>query len=237
MSMTPSALGAFTRFGIGIVDVERVPTAARARGALDQDRNREHASWENTVLGNIEIAAGRIVVLVSSDERARAFRDIVERALGSEPRYRDTEIVERHELDAELDPELAAALQSMDAEREGIDIADEVVPEDLTDDPEARAHLARMFEQHYDDWPTQEVPALGGRRPIDVVQEARAREGGGACGWDRARRRTREPGRRRSGGRALAPAARSRSALTLSPWRVNTAECAICGQSIGFGRY
>ena len=173
------ALGAFTRLpGISDVDVERAPDGRLERAELSWTKtgNREHASWESTMLGNVEITAGRIVALVNSDERARAFRDFVQRSLGPAARYRDTEVVERDELDAELDPELPAALQSMDAELESSEIVEEVVPEDFADNPEVRAHLARMFEQHYDDWATQEVPALGDRRPIDVVQEPSGRE-------------------------------------------------------------
>ncbi len=48
--------------------------------------------------------------------------------------------------------------------------------EELAALPEVREHVARMYEKHYEDWVTQEVPALGGRRPIDVVGEPNGRE-------------------------------------------------------------
>jgi len=141
--------------------VERAADGRLERAAFSWTKagNSMHSTWENTVLAHVEVTAARVVVHVNSDERARAFRDVVERALGPAARYRGSEVVERDELDAEL---------------EGVE--DGVASEDLAALPEVRERLNRMFEQHYADWPTQELPVLGGRRPIDVVQEPNGRE-------------------------------------------------------------
>jgi hypothetical protein len=42
--------------------------------------------------------------------------------------------------------------------------------------PEVREHLSRVLGKHYDDWVTEELPVLGGRKPIDVVREPNGRE-------------------------------------------------------------
>jgi hypothetical protein len=154
---------AHTDGGAADADVERAADGRLERVQFPWTKagNRLHASWENTVLGHIEISSARLVAHVNSDERARAFRDIVEQALGSAARYRGSELVERDELDAEL---------------EGVDSEGGTADEDLALLPEVREHLDRMFERHYDDWATQELPVLGGRRPIDVVREPNGRE-------------------------------------------------------------
>ena len=132
----------------------------RAQFAWNKVGNRRHRSWEGTVLAHVEITAAAIVGHVNSAERARAFRDLVEKALGGAARFRGTERVERDELDAEL-----AGVEAQGDETD-----------DLAAQPEVREHVARMLEQHYKDWETQELPALGGRRPIDVVRERNGRE-------------------------------------------------------------
>jgi hypothetical protein len=164
-------LDALTRLpGLLCDEVERAEDGRLERAQLSWGKpgNRQQASWENTVLGHVEIETGRLVASVNSGERARAFRDIVEQAVPSEARYRDTEIVERDELDAEL--EGSAELESF------LDADDGPTAADFAKRPELREHMARLFERHYDDWVTQEVPALGGRRPIDVVQDPNGRE-------------------------------------------------------------
>jgi hypothetical protein len=143
------------------VEVERAADGRleRARFCLHKAGNRMHPGWEKTVLADVEITAANLVASVNSDERAQAFRDVVEKALGPDARYRGSQLVERDELDADL---------------EGVDPQGDA--EDLAADPEVREHLSRMIERHYDDWVTQELPVLDGKRPIDVVQEPNGRE-------------------------------------------------------------
>ncbi len=70
-------------------DIESAPDGAleRARFSWTRAGNRVHESWDNTVLGHVEITGTRLVAHVNSDERAQAFRDVVERTLGSAARY------------------------------------------------------------------------------------------------------------------------------------------------------
>jgi len=140
--------------------IERATFAWIARG------NRRHASAERTVLGTVEIAGTRLVAHVNSDERAQVFRDIVARTLGDAARYSATELAAG--LDS-LGGDAAAALEQ--AMRGGGD-----APLELSSVPEVRARVSRMLERHYADWPTTELPALGGRRPLDVVAEPNGRE-------------------------------------------------------------
>ena len=116
--------------------------------------NRLHPSWDNTVLGHIEIVAGSLIADVNSVERAQALRNIIENALGERARYRGTELpspASSANDDADEDPGLAEL-------------------------PEVRAQISRAMAAHYEDWLTQKIPALGDRRPIDAVKDADGRE-------------------------------------------------------------
>ena len=135
-----------------------------ARFAWIKAGNRLHGSAQNTVLGDVELHGTRLVAHVNSDQRANAFRGLVEQALGNAARYRGCEAVEgggpitEHELLEDFEPAEGSAEPSM------------------ADSAEVREHVSRLLAQHYENWVTQEIPALGGRRPIDVVNEANGRE-------------------------------------------------------------
>jgi hypothetical protein len=161
---------AFTGLAQAGLDAEEADVERAADGRLEHAQfswikpgNRLHASWENTILGSIEITGTRLVAHVNSDERAQAFRAVVEQALGTAARYVGGEVIDRNEPGAE--PVLARG------EPQTGDDAQQ-----LADSPQIREHLSRRLERHYEDWVTQEIPALGHRRPIDVVREANGRE-------------------------------------------------------------
>jgi hypothetical protein len=137
-------------------EVERAPDGRleRARFSWTKAGNRAHESWDNTILGHVEIVGTELMARVNSDERAQAFRTLVEHALAGTARYRATEVFA---LDQALPP--------------GAEVPDGGAEQRLEDLPEVREQLDRMLAQHYDDWLTQEIPALGDRRPVDVVAD------------------------------------------------------------------
>jgi Antitoxin Xre/MbcA/ParS C-terminal toxin-binding domain len=95
---------------------------------------------------------------LNSVERAQAFRELAEAALGAGGRYLGTELPA---MDADTDEDLAAA---------------EEEHRQLVELPEVRAHLERLMAEHYENWENEPLPALGGRRPIDAVRDADGRE-------------------------------------------------------------
>jgi hypothetical protein len=94
-------------------------------------------------------------------ERAARVRELLDQALDGVARLRSAEVLDPAELDTELEP----------AGGDG-----DMTAEELAALPEVREHLSRMYEKHYEDWVTHPLPALGGRRPIDVVSEPNGRE-------------------------------------------------------------
>jgi hypothetical protein len=131
----------------------------RARFPWIKRGRRRRSGFDNTVLGHIELTPRRLVAHANSVERAGRLRKLLARALGAAARLRSVEVIDPAQLDSE-----PAAGES------------EAAGEDLAALPEVREHMSRMLEKHYDDWVTQELPVLGGRRPIDVVREPNGRE-------------------------------------------------------------
>jgi hypothetical protein len=120
--------------------------------------NEVHPTWDNTILGHIEIAEGLLTAEVNSTERAQAFRKIVKKTMGKYARYRDTESITQ--------------VQTTDIEDQA---RDEEHPR-LAELPEVQQALNNMLTAHYESWVTQKLPAIGDRTPLEAVQDPDGRE-------------------------------------------------------------
>jgi hypothetical protein len=139
--------------------------------------NRIHSSWQSTVLGHISIADGKLKVDVNSDERAARIRAIIEARLGKQARYRATRI-------DNIEAAIAAARESPGTAAAGREPS-----------PEIAAAISELTAAHFDEWVTVQVPALGGRTPLEAVRDPEGRELVRALvdGMERAARRRRPP--------------------------------------------
>jgi hypothetical protein len=135
--------------------VRRVSFAWKVAG------NAQHMSWDNTVLGHIEIDGRQLVAGVNSEERAARFMKIMEERCPAARHTRtETETVEE-------------GLARKEAEGKPPADAD---AESLAEIPEVRARIQAMMAEHYEDWIHQEIPALNGRSPVEAVREKAGRE-------------------------------------------------------------
>jgi hypothetical protein len=135
--------------------VRRVSFAWKVAG------NAQHRSWDNTVLGHIEIDGSQLVAAVNSEERAARFMKIMEERCPA-ARHTGTEVETVEE-----------GLARRRAEGEPPADAD---AESLADHPEVRARIHAMMAEHYEDWVEREIPALGGLSPLEAVREEVGRE-------------------------------------------------------------
>lgn len=145
-------------------EVER-DAEGRLRGATvvwKKRDNDKHKSWDNTVLGRIRIEGRRLTAEVNSSERAERLRDIVEKKLGARARYRCAEVqsVER----------LLAEAKNAPAPRETTE------HRALRESPEVQSLAAEFMARHYESWPDETLPALGGRSPLEAVKDPDGRE-------------------------------------------------------------
>jgi hypothetical protein len=143
-----------------LADAERAPDGTLRRVSIDWKKpgNAMHKQWSNTILGHIHIAERRMTVEVNSNERAAAFRKLVEERLGDRARYRMSEVQSADKLWAKA----------------GESPPDEHDP--LMQSPELQAAVQEYLARHYEAWLDEEIPALGGRTPRQAVETADGRE-------------------------------------------------------------
>ena len=143
---------------------DRAGALKRVRFDWTKAGNQKNPGWNNTVLGSIDITRKRLTCEVNSDERAVELCGLVEARLGVGARYRLTKM-----------QSVEAAL----AKGSGASGSSEAVRAEmarLQQEPAVEAEIQRMMAAHYDTWPSQSLPALGGQTPEQAIRDATGRE-------------------------------------------------------------
>lgn len=165
-----SAFDALKRLALNETEDELLADATRdavnnltgVRFSWKKRGNKKHASWDNTVLGWIEIDGGRLTVDVNSQARSKTIRKKIEKMLGGDVLYRACEIQSAEKMLAEQQagggPKVPKAAN------------------ELAESPEARAMIAGMMARHWDSWAEQPVPMLGDLTPMQAAKDPDGRE-------------------------------------------------------------
>lgn len=124
-----------------------------------------YAGSLDTVLGQIEIEAGRLTATVNSARRADELRGLIEERLGEHGRFRIASIQSMESLRREMGSEGEAGV--LDEDENGAD---------LNELPEVQAAMAEFMRNHYRAWVDQNIPALSGRTPREAARDADGRE-------------------------------------------------------------
>ncbi len=127
--------------------------------------NKKHKSWDNTVLGHIEIEGSGMTIEVNSENRAQKIRALIEKMLPG-ARYKTTVIESLQAMLAgkEEQGETASSRQRRKEQ------------EELNSRPEVQVLLAEHLRQHFNAWPEIKLPALGGKTPMQAVKTRDGRE-------------------------------------------------------------
>jgi len=124
------------------------------RFTVTRSGNEQNPSWENTVIGSVELKEAELVAETNSLARADALRAQLESAAGDLITFRERESTDLAELLASAPPPGGGA------ENAGGDLPPEVV-----------AQLEQEYKaQHYATWPDIALPALGGLTPREAAQ-------------------------------------------------------------------
>ncbi len=153
----------------GNLDTVELPWLRRGNSKVD---------WKNTILGRIQIKDRQMTVEVNSEERAKRFREIADKALPAGSRYLST-----------LQESLAAAIEDHKRDQEG-----DSPREDINDLPEVKAMLKEQLRSYYRQWVDMDVPALGGKTPKQAMKTKDGREMVEALLLDFERRAGHQPG-------------------------------------------
>lgn len=124
--------------------------------------NKQHKDWDNTVIGHIHIEGHRLSVEVNSAKRAKKFAALAKKLMGKNARYRTTVTESPEAMLRHGAPTMSSAER---AKQDALDA-----------DPAVQAHLARLMAQHYENWPNEKLPALGGKTPNQAVKTPDGRE-------------------------------------------------------------
>ncbi|MGE3343533.1 MAG: YecA family protein [Vicinamibacterales bacterium] len=143
-------------------EVERHADGRMSRVVMSWKKagNKKHKSWDNTILGHLQLSDGRLVIEVNSDKRADKVIREVARALKGE-----AVLVSREATG------VAARMAERSAEPEAI--ADQDVPEPTA---EVVAFEEEMFRRHMEEWVDTKVPALGNKTPRAAAKTPLGRE-------------------------------------------------------------
>jgi hypothetical protein len=119
--------------------------------------NKMHKNWDNTILGHIRISGYSLVVDVNSANRAARIRKEIEDRLGFMAGHQGTRVQSAEQMMQEArQREATAAPKAAEPELQEVN----------------RAFMQREMEA----WVHQEIPALGGRTPMEAVADPDGRE-------------------------------------------------------------
>jgi len=127
--------------------------------------NAQHKSWDNTVLGNINIKGHQLTAEVNSDERAQKFQKLIKKLL-PEARYKTSVIESPQAMLAHMQDEGQNAQTRQRREKQ----------EELNNRPEVRETIMEFMRKHYRQWPHEKLPALDGKTPLQAVKTKAGRE-------------------------------------------------------------
>jgi hypothetical protein len=136
--------------------------------------NRQHKSWENTVMGDITLEKGQLILTTNSAKRAEKGKKLLRKYLGDAVVFQQTL----------LDPE--ASINSWPLEDEGEyeyeDEAgagadkEEMLTNDLLKLPAVQSQLRMMAKEHWENWFDQPIPVLGHQTPREAAKSVAGRK-------------------------------------------------------------
>jgi hypothetical protein len=127
--------------------------------------NAKISSWDNTILGSIKISGQSLIAEVNSENRAERFRAEVEKRLRASAIHQSTSAKPVEEMLAKAPKRTRAQVKE-----------DDELEKALLHDSEARSHFQQIIQRQVEDWVRHKVPALGGRTPLQAVQDPDGRE-------------------------------------------------------------
>ncbi len=131
-----------------------------------KEGNEKHRSWDNTILGNITIESGKLIVDVNSEKRSEAIRTEIANRLGDEAVLQD--------LVSESVKEKLALLESGIESPEHQRQREE--QETFSALPEVQALMKEMAKKRWEEWLDEPVPVLMGKTPRQSAKSAAGRE-------------------------------------------------------------
>ena len=151
-----------------VSDMETDDTGVMTSAVMNWVRagNRKNKAWDNTILGTLHLAAGRLTADVNSARRADRLEREIKRLLGRLAVLRSRSVENVDQMLKDFRATRAPAATGATSRR--------VAPEERP--PEFDTLEDELYQQHLEAWIDTRVPALGHRTPRQVARTARGRE-------------------------------------------------------------
>jgi hypothetical protein len=130
-----------------------------------KEGNRKFKTWDNTILGHINISEGLVIAEVNSENRAKRLRKEIEQRLGSLAVHDSTLAQTLEEMRKNAPHEKAEDAELREAEMTA-----------MLCDPQVRKQLQAAIQKQVENWVHQKIPALGGRTPTEAVRDPDGKE-------------------------------------------------------------
>jgi len=127
--------------------------------------NRQFTTWDNTILGNVRISKHSLIAEVNSQQRATRLRREIEKRLGPLATHQSTVSQTPEEMLKNAPKRKTSRAKLEDAE-----------VEELLCDPEVRKRVQESLQKETEAWVHRKIPVLGGRTPLQAVQDPDGRE-------------------------------------------------------------
>ena len=134
--------------------------------------NRQHKSWDNTVMGHIAINQDQLTIDVNSQERADVIKGEIETRLGNQTMFRNAVI--------QSSEKMLEDIAKRPLGTKGSDLPNK----ELQASPEIQALLQEMAAQHWRSWLDTPLPALKDQTPREAAKTAIGRERLEALLWE-----------------------------------------------------
>ncbi len=128
--------------------------------------NEKHRSWDNTILGNITIEGGKLIVDVNSQKRSEAIRTEIAKRLGDDAVLQDSVSESVEEKFAQMKDGVESPEQQRQREEQ----------EAFSALPEVQALMKEMAKKRWEEWLEEPVPVLMGKTPRQAAKTIVGRE-------------------------------------------------------------
>lgn len=123
--------------------------------------NKKHKHWDNTLLGDVIIKEGKLILKTNSEERAEKGKKLLKKLLGNNVEFQKS-LIESTEQKMKSLPE-----------KNSVSSKSDLNPMDV---PEIREQMMAMAKAHWNSWFDTSIPALDDKTPRQAAKTKKGRE-------------------------------------------------------------
>jgi hypothetical protein len=128
--------------------------------------NKKHKSWDNTVLGSLEIKGNALTAEVNSEKRAKKIQSEIAKRLGKRANFKRAVHESADAKLAELEAQSGSTAFEQSLREQ----------EEFASRTEVQAIVKAQMEAHWEGWYNEPVPALQNKTPLEAARTKAGRE-------------------------------------------------------------